>query len=311
MKIGISVTSAFPGGNGEERQGAQNMIARARAAHAAGFDSLFLGDHHATPFPYYQNIPMLGRMLAEWRSGPAGAAGTAGALFLLPLWNPVLVAEQTATLACIAEGPFVMQCGLGGDERQFAGMGADIRYRPSAFEQSLSTIRRLWAGETVDMDGRWRLAGSRISPLPPDPIAVWIGASAPVAIDRAARMGDAWLADPGMDLAAAAQRMGVYREACDRYEQRPKCVPIRRDVYVGATPDEAGATMAPYIEKGYRGISAEALVIGDVAGAVEYFADLAELGYTDVIVRNITADQSQALATIERLGEVARQVAPL
>ena len=305
MKIGISVTSAYPAGADDVRQGARNMIARAGAARAAGFDSLFLGDHHITPFPYYQNVPMLGRMLGEWGSG------TAGALFLLPLWNPVLVAEQTATLAAVADGPFVMQCGLGGDAGQFRGMGADIRYRPSAFEQSLTVIRRLWAGETVHLDGRWQLAGSRISPLPPESIAVWIGASAPVAIDRAVRMGDAWLADPGMDLAAAAERMAVYREACDRHDRQPGIVPIRRDVYVGATADEARATMAPYVEQGYRGISREALVIGDINGAVEYFAALAELGYTDVIVRNITVDQGQALATIERLGEVARQVAPL
>lgn len=305
MKIGISITSAFPSGTGRERESAQQMIARARTAREAGFQSLFLGDHHVTPFPYYQNIPMLGRMLAEWGSN------TAGALFLLPLWNPVLVAEQTATLACIAEGRFVMQCGLGGDERQFAGMGAEIRHRPSAFEQSLSIIRDLWAGKTVDSNGRWQLAGSRIAPLPPEPIEVWIGASAPVAIDRAVRMGDAWLADPGMVLKVAAERMAVYRESCDRHDRRPVVVPIRRDVYVGASADEARATMAPYIEKGYRGISSEALVIGDVAGAVEQLAALGELGYTDIIVRNITADQSQALATIERLGEVAQEVASL
>jgi hypothetical protein len=45
-----------------------------------------------------QNTPMLGRLLAEWSDRPAGA------LFLLPLWNPVLVAEQVGTLAAIAAG---------------------------------------------------------------------------------------------------------------------------------------------------------------------------------------------------------------
>ncbi len=88
MKIGMSVTSAYPLGKGRERESAGEMIARARVASEAGLDSLFLGDHHVTPFPYYQNTPMLGRLLAEWSSG------TAGALFLLPLWNPVLVAER-------------------------------------------------------------------------------------------------------------------------------------------------------------------------------------------------------------------------
>jgi len=83
------------------------MIERAAAAHRAALDSLFVGDQHVSPTPYYQNAPILGRLLAEWGEAPAGC------LFLLPLWHPVLVAEQIGTLAAIAQGPFIMQCGLG------------------------------------------------------------------------------------------------------------------------------------------------------------------------------------------------------
>ena len=87
------------------------MIERAAAARRAALDSLFVGDQHVSPTPYYQNTPMLGRLLAEWGEAPAGC------LFLLPLWHPVLVAEQIGTLAAIAQGPFIMQCGLGwGDD---------------------------------------------------------------------------------------------------------------------------------------------------------------------------------------------------
>jgi alkanesulfonate monooxygenase SsuD/methylene tetrahydromethanopterin reductase-like flavin-dependent oxidoreductase (luciferase family) len=71
------------------------MIERTAAAHRAGLDSLFIGDHHVSPTPYYQNTPMLGRLLAEWGEAPAGC------LFLLPLWSPVLVAEQIGTFASI------------------------------------------------------------------------------------------------------------------------------------------------------------------------------------------------------------------
>ena len=68
------------------------MIERAAAAHRAALASLFVGDQHVSPTPYYQNTPMLGRLLAEWGEAPAGC------LFLLPLWHPVLVAEQIGTL---------------------------------------------------------------------------------------------------------------------------------------------------------------------------------------------------------------------
>ena len=127
------------------------MIERAAAAHRAGLDSLFIGDQHVSPTPYYQNTPMLGRLLAEWGDAPAGC------LFLLPLWHPVLVAEQIGTLAAIAQGPFIMQCGLGWGEARFAAMGASIRTRPSAFEEALDIVRRLLSGETVSSSPRVRV----------------------------------------------------------------------------------------------------------------------------------------------------------
>ena len=102
MKIGISVTSSHS--VKDPREGARNMIERARASRDAGLDTLFVGDHHVTPFPYYQNNVMLARMLAEWGDKPYGA------LYLLPLWHPVTLAEQIGTLASLGKGQFIMQC---------------------------------------------------------------------------------------------------------------------------------------------------------------------------------------------------------
>jgi len=74
------------------------------------------------------------------------------------LWQPVLVAEQIGTLAAIAQGPFIMQCGIGWGEARFAAVGANIRTRPSAFEEALDIVRRLLAGETVSSARRFRIA---------------------------------------------------------------------------------------------------------------------------------------------------------
>jgi len=137
MRVGISLTSNHPDVT-DPRQGARWMIERAAAARRAALDSLFVGDQHVSPTPYYQNTPILGRLLAEWGEAPAGC------LFLLPLWHPVLVAEQIGTLAAIARGPFIMQCGLGWGEARFAAMGANIRTRPSAFEEALDVVRPYW-----------------------------------------------------------------------------------------------------------------------------------------------------------------------
>jgi alkanesulfonate monooxygenase SsuD/methylene tetrahydromethanopterin reductase-like flavin-dependent oxidoreductase (luciferase family) len=274
------------------------MIERARAAREAGLDSLFVGDHHAPPIPYYQNTPMLGRLLAEWGEAPAGC------LFLLPLWNPVLAAEQVGTLAAIAQGRFIFQCGLGDDERQFAAMGADIKFRPSAFEESFTTIERLLRGETASSDGRFKFQNARVALLPAEPVEYWIGAQANPAIDRAARLSDGWIASPSITVEEARVQAEFYLERCDVYGRKPTAVAIRRDIYVGESDLEAETTARSVIESGYRGFRSEALVIGGVQKTIEMFHALGEAGYTDIIVRHVTVEQSRVLDSTARLTEV-------
>jgi len=298
MRVGVSLTSAHT--VDDPRQGARFMIERAAAARQAELDSLFVGDHHATPGKYYQNVPMLGRLLAEWSDKPAGC------LFLLPLWNPVLIAEQVGTLAAIMRGRFIFQCGLGEDDAQFRAMGAQLKSRVAAFEESLSALRRLFAGETVTASGIFSFDSARLALKPAEPIDVWIGATAPPAIDRAARLGDAWLASPGLTLDVAGEKIAYYRERCKAHGRTPTAIAIRRDVYVGESEADAKATLDAAVAKGYRGFDPKALVAGTVTQVVERFRALAAMGFTDVIVRHLTTDHAKVLASFARLGEVRR-----
>src|SRR5271156_5233022 len=226
MRVGISLTSNHPDVK-DPRQGARWMIERAAAAYRSGLASLFVGDQHVSPTPYYQNTPMLGRLLAEWGKAPAGC------LFLLPLWHPVLVAEQIGTLAAIAQGPFIMQCGLGWGDARFAALGINIRTRPSAFEEALDIVRRLLAGEAVSSSRRFRVADASLALRPAQPVEVWIGASAPPAIDRAARLGEGWIASPGLAHEEALAQADLYRERCAAHGRQPVAIALRRDIYVG------------------------------------------------------------------------------
>ena len=300
MRVGISLTSDRQGV--DARAGARFMIDRTAAARRAGLDSLFVGDHHATPHPYYQNTPILGRLLAEWGEAPAGC------LFLLPLWNPVLLAEQVGTRAACAAGRFIFQCGLGDGAQQFAAMGADVRQRRSAFEESFDLVKRLLAGETVSSAGRFPVESATLALRPAEPVEYWIGASAEPAIDRAARIADGWLASPGLAPATARAQLAFYRERCKAYGRPPAAVAIRRDIYVGASHAEAEAVAGPIVTKGYRGFAPDALVWGSVDEVAARFRELAAMGYTDVIVRHLTDDQPKVMASLARLADVREAV---
>jgi alkanesulfonate monooxygenase SsuD/methylene tetrahydromethanopterin reductase-like flavin-dependent oxidoreductase (luciferase family) len=300
MRVGTSLKSGYVTRDG--REGARWMVERARASYEAGLDSLFVGDHHSVPVPYYQNVPMLGRLLAEWDERPAGA------LFLLPLWHPVLVAEQIGTLASIAQGPFIVQCALGGGAEQFDALGVPIRQRPSRFEAVLDIVRRLCAGEEVSTDSPYAIARARIAPIPPQPLEVWIGAAAPPAIDRAARLGDAFLIGPEATPAQVRELVGIYRDACARHGRTPGTIAVRRDVHVGSDDADATRVAGPIVDAGYRGFDPEAPVVGGVGRVAAAFADLGSAGCTDVIVRHLAEDHDEVLASFDRLGAVRTEV---
>ena len=302
MRVGISLTSNHPDLK-DPRQGARWMIERAAASRRASLDSLFVGDQHVSSTPYYQNTPMLGRLLAEWGAAPAGC------LFLLPLWHPVLVAEQIGTLAAIAKGPFVMQCGLGWGDDRFTAMGANFKTRPSAFEQALDIVRRLLAGETVSSSGRFRIAEARLALRPAEPVEVWIGASAPPAIDRAARLAEGWIASPGLTPDEARVQADVYRERCIAYGKGPGAVVLRRDIYVGESSSEAQTVLQEALRRGYRGMPPDALIAGSVEEVAEQFHNFGQIGYTEILVRHLTNDQPKVLASLARLAAVRAALA--
>ncbi len=301
MRVGISMSSSHRVDDAGE--GARWMVERAAAARDADLDSLFVGDHHVTgPGKYYQNVPMMGRILAEWRGRPAGC------LFLLPLWHPVLLAEQIGTLASIHDGKFIMQCAVGPADVQFSGMGVDPRYRPSMFEESLDLMRRLWAGETVSGSRRFDFTDARIAPLPTEGVEVWIGGEVDAALERAARLGDGWLAAPGVSLeeaAGMATRFLQHRAVLDE----PAVVAFRRDVYIGESDEEAERVAGPIVERGYRGFAPGVAIYGSAETVARRLRAFAGHGFSEVLIRNLVPDQALTLKSIERAGRVRELLA--
>lgn len=295
MRVGASVRSFYP--DGDPRVIARWMVERAAAAHAADLDSLFVGDHHATAQPYFQNVPILARMLGEWGARPFGA------LFLLPMWNPVLLAEQIGTLAALAPGRFIAQVCVGAQPDQFRAMGADPRRRAELFESHLDSLKRLLAGEKV--------AGVSIAPVPAEPVEYWIGADAPTAIERASRLADAWLVSPNLPLETAAGRLADHLESCAAQNRPPLATPIRRNLHVAGDERELEERVRPAMARAGLGVDPETTLVGTIDQIVDAFAEISAHGFDTVIARHFMDDPGAVLESYARLGEVRRRVLDL
>ncbi len=300
MRLSVSPRSSYD--YPDPRRGAQAMVDRTVAAREAELDALYIGDHHAVAGGHYANNPMLGRVLAEWR-------GTTGGLYLLPLWHPVLLAEQIGTLAAIADGRFIFACGLGGGSSQFGGMGVELRDRVSRFEAGLDIVRRLLAGQVVGEDEVFGIHGAQISPLPAEPVEIWLAGHAPEALDRAARLADGWIAGPQVPIEEALVLADGYRQACVAHRREPGPIAIRRDIHVGSDHADAARVADQAAQAGYRGFDPEVLVFGDIGEVVSRLQPLADVGVDEVVIRHLAEDEDEVLASFGRLAEVREALA--
>lgn len=282
MKLGYSLQSAVSR-NQSVPSAAETTLERVRTAADAGFDYIQAGDHHVMQRAhYFQNVPTTARITAEidW----------VGSLFLLPLYNPVLIAEQAGTIAAFTE-KFDFWCALGYTPDEFSAFDVSLDDRVGRFEESLHVIQSLWSEDTVSHDGEYyEFTDVGINPKA-DVNRIVIGGSAKPAIKRAARLGDAWVAPPSETRAELEQKINWYRDACDS----DGTVMVRRDA-LGLSDDETAKESATTIlEEGYRNWDPESawILAGDADSIKADIEELAELGVDEVVIRPMEDSNSQ------------------
>ncbi len=250
MKLGIYLNAQHPAGDDPARRFAE-AVEQVRLIRALGFDSLWGGEHHATPgFHYFPLLPMLQRLAAE---AEGLAIGTN--LVLLPLHNPVEIAEVGAFLDIATGGRFTLGVGLGYRTEEFAIFGVPMGERVSRLTEGVEIIRRLWTEDAVSHRGRhWTLDKVTIRPRPlraPRP-PILVGSQVPAGIARAARIADGWLVVPVPtvdEFAGQARTFAAAREAAGL----SAAAEIGRLLEVSCADDEDAAIRraAPYLLEKY------------------------------------------------------------
>jgi alkanesulfonate monooxygenase SsuD/methylene tetrahydromethanopterin reductase-like flavin-dependent oxidoreductase (luciferase family) len=250
MRFGLIIAKQHPPGVSMVERFREH-VDQVRAARDAGFDIVVMGQHYlSTPFQEVQTLPALARLAAE-----AGTMRVGATVLLLPLLNPVDVAEQVATLDVITEGRFVFGAGLGYRDQEYEAFGVQAKERVPRLVESLEVIRRLWTEDEVTHHGRfYKLTGARLALRPvqkPHP-PLWFAANNDAAVARSARMADAWVINPHAKLAILREQMGIYRKAlADEGKPFPVELPIIKELYVAPDRRAALQECRPFLEAKY------------------------------------------------------------
>ncbi len=216
-------------------------------AERAGFDSVWLGEHHNNPILH--PAPLIGLAAIATRTSRI-RLGTG--VLLLPLHHPMMVAEEGAMVDMISGGRLILGIGAGYAPEEFAAFGCPIKERGSRMEEAAALLSRLWTEEHVTHHGKhYRADDATLAPRPvqqPRP-PIWFGAWAKPALERAARLGDAWFVGPSASLSEIAPCARMYHQACSDHNKNEGTIALFRYVFVAPTTAEAlAAAGTPFIQ---------------------------------------------------------------
>ncbi|MCW2896153.1 MAG: class F420-dependent oxidoreductase [Actinomycetia bacterium] len=200
----------------------------ARAAEAAGFDSVWAGEHVVLPDPQVPPSPMrpqdpaLDPLLAlAWAAAHTATIRLATGIVILPQRNPVVLAKQVATLDVLSAGRVILGIGAGYLEPEFRAVGANFAERGAVTDEYLDAMQALWYDQHPAYHGRFAgFAGIDARPRPvQQPIPLVVGGHSGPAYRRAVARAHGWYGYALTPQQAAACLAGL-AAAADRV-QRP------------------------------------------------------------------------------------------
>jgi len=238
MRFGLfgSATARHGGPDVDSGQGYRQFVDYNVEAEALGYHSTFLVEHHFTGFGQVSaSLALLTWVAAKTKTLRLGTA-----VLVLPWHNPVLLAEQAATIDLLSGGRLDFGVGKGYRHNEFHGFCVPIEEADARFNETLDVIVKSWTSkQRFSHHGKyWNFEDIIVEPptaQKPHP-PMWMGAGSPDSIRQVAARGYNLLLDQFASFEAVAERIAIFKEA----------VEARGRVF---DPTEVGVARAFYVAK--------------------------------------------------------------
>ena len=164
----------------------------ARESERLGFDAVYMSGH-VLGEPDAAVLDPLAALAAV--AGATETIGIATSVLLLPHYNPVLLANEAASLDVISNGRFTLAIGVGWNQAEFDALGIPFGERGARADDHLEALRALWTDRPASYSGRFTsfedaLLGT--APRTPGGPPIWVGGHSDAALRRALRFAQAW-----------------------------------------------------------------------------------------------------------------------
>lgn len=236
MRFGVfgSAQARRGGPDVDSGQGFRDYVEYAVEAEALGYNSIFVVEHHFTGMGQVSaSLNLLTWVAAKTKTLRVGTA-----VMVLPWHNPVLLAEQAATLDLLSDGRLDFGVGKGYRHNEFASFRIPMEEAEERFEESLEVILKAWTSEQrfSHRGKHWQFDDivveppTRQKPHPP----IWMGAGNPVSIIKVAERGANVMFDQFATIETIGERLAVFKSKCEEIGRPfdPAEVAVARGIYV-------------------------------------------------------------------------------
>jgi probable F420-dependent oxidoreductase len=317
MQFGLFGGARTKRGTGDvsDSHGYQGFIDYIIEADRLGYHSLFMVEHHFTG----QGQVSASMTLLAYLAAKTSRIRLGTGVVVLPWHNPVLVAEQAATLDLLSGGRFDFGVGKGYRKGEFDGFCVDITENTEYFDEAMEIIRKAWTteGRWSHHGKRWNLENVIVEPEPltrPHP-PLWMAAGSEGTLRRAAREGYCILLDQLASVDQVIERAAIFREECHRVGRAydPMMVGVTRALQMVHTEAEREAAFATRkrvvsvigdLAKGARPASVEqddAPLLGTPAEIIARLRKLQAGGIENILMADPTATPASLRAFKEQV----------
>jgi len=209
-------------------------------AEALGYHSTFIVEHHFTGFGQISAT----MNLLTWIGARTTTLRLGTAVIVLAWHNPVLLAEQAATLDLLSGGRLDFGIGKGYRYNEFAGFSMPMEEADGRFDESLECMRKAWTSDAPwsHHGTYWRFDNVVVEPptaQKPHP-ALWMGAGSPASIRKVAALGFNLLLDQYASIQQIGERIDVYKTEMEARGRAfdPMSVGVTRSINIVNTPAE-------------------------------------------------------------------------
>ncbi|MGQ0793073.1 MAG: LLM class flavin-dependent oxidoreductase [Deltaproteobacteria bacterium] len=255
MKFGIGLfgMQTHPEKVATHAQIYSDTLDEVKLAEDVGFTSAWLSEHHFLPDGYCPSVLAAAAAMAARTTRIQ--IGTAA--MILPLHNPVRVAEDAAVVDNISNGRFLLGVAVGYRKEEFEGFGLSIKHRPSLIEEGIDVLLKSWGEGSFSYHGkRFNFDNINVTPKPVQKphIPIYIGAFEEPAIRRAGRLGYPLLIGPGRTTQMIRDTIAVFNDAARGAGKNPEAVQhiLLRETYIAPDRKKAKEEAGRYIISMYK-----------------------------------------------------------